>query len=257
MQSSTVLLKMCHGELEPVDHAIFADTGWEPQEVYDWLDEVLEPGAEAAGIGLHRVKEGDLRLDALSESHRFASMPLHVEHPEREGQATMIRRQCTREYKIAPVRRKIRELLGDGWRAKRVRMSFGISADEAVRMKGSRVGYIDHHYPLIFDQRMTRHDCVRWLEKHGYDSPPRSACIGCPFHSNAEWRRIRDEHPDQWQDAVDFDRAVREDGKHPNLDGDPYLHRQLVPLDQVDLRTPEDRGQTNLFGNECEGMCGV
>jgi hypothetical protein len=35
------------------------------------------------------------------------------------------------------------------------------------------------------------------------------------------------------------------------------MHAQRVPLDQVDLSTPEDHGQLNLFNNECEGMCGV
>ena len=38
VQSSTLALMIAHGELEPVDAAIFADTGWEPKKVYVWLD---------------------------------------------------------------------------------------------------------------------------------------------------------------------------------------------------------------------------
>lgn len=34
-----------------------------------------------------------------------------------------------------------------------------------------------------------------------------------------------------------------------------YLHRSLVPLEQVDLRTPADFGQVDAFQDECEGMC--
>jgi hypothetical protein len=30
-----------------------------------------------------------------------------------------------------------------------------------------------------------------------------------------------------------------------------------MPLDQADLSTPADRGQLDLWGNECDGMCGV
>jgi hypothetical protein len=30
-----------------------------------------------------------------------------------------------------------------------------------------------------------------------------------------------------------------------------------VPLDQADLSTAADRGQLDLWLNECEGMCGV
>jgi hypothetical protein len=44
--------------------------------------------------------------------------------------------------------------------------------------------------------------------------------------------------------------------------GEQYLHAARVPLDQVDLRTPEEAGQEVLdFGSgwrdECAGMCGV
>ncbi len=42
-----------------------------------------------------------------------------------------------------------------------------------------------------------------------------------------------------------------------NMHGLPYLHRSLVPLDQVDFSTDVERGQGLLWGNECEGMCGV
>jgi hypothetical protein len=40
----------------------------------------------------------------------------------------------------------------------------------------------------------------------------------------------------------------------PRLTSTPYLHADRVPLDQVQF--VEDR-QTELFTNECEGMCGV
>jgi hypothetical protein len=36
-----------------------------------------------------------------------------------------------------------------------------------------------------------------------------------------------------------------------------FVHRDRVPLTEVDLSTAEDRGQLDLFNNECEGMCGV
>lgn len=39
--------------------------------------------------------------------------------------------------------------------------------------------------------------------------------------------------------------------------GEVYLHRHAVPLDRADLSTAADHGQLDLWGNECEGMCGV
>ena len=39
VQSSTMALMAAKGEITPMpDAAIFADTGWEPKYVYDWLD---------------------------------------------------------------------------------------------------------------------------------------------------------------------------------------------------------------------------
>ena len=36
-----------------------------------------------------------------------------------------------------------------------------------------------------------------------------------------------------------------------------FVHRSRKPLAEVDFRTAEEAGQINMFGNECEGMCGV
>ena len=42
-----------------------------------------------------------------------------------------------------------------------------------------------------------------------------------------------------------------------SIDGMPFLHASLKPLDTVDFRSWEARGQADLFGNECLGMCGT
>lgn len=243
-----MLLMMCRGELEKADCAIFADTQWEPKAVYRWLDETLEPEAKIAGIPIYRVTAGDIRAEALDLSHNFISLPVYVKSPsgDREG---MARRQCTREYKIAPIRRKIRALMGGI--KEQAELVFGISRDEAHRMRESRVKYIRHSYPLVFDLEMRRGDCLRWLEERGL-SPPRSACIGCPFRMNTEWRKLKENSPEEWMNAVSFDHALR-NGRAPRLGGEAYLHQSLRPLDEVNLG--ED--QTDLWGNECEGVCGL
>lgn len=84
--------------------------------------------------------------------------------------------------------------------------------------------------------------------------PPRSACTFCPYHSNAEWRDLRDNQPEAWQDAIVVDGLVR---NQPKMHAQQFAHAQRIPLADVDLRTLEDHGQINMFNNECEGMCGV
>jgi hypothetical protein len=59
--------------------------------------------------------------------------------------------------------------------------------------------------------------------------------------------------------VVDFEKQLQDAAsKQETLNGIPYLHEACVPIGNVDLS--EKRGgyaQTSLFGNECEGMCGV
>jgi hypothetical protein len=280
VQSSALLLMSIRGELPKIDHAIFADTQWEPKDVYDHLA-WLESEAKSAGIPVHRVTRGNLRQDAIEfrqhrksvDGKRYASIPLFVQNPD--GSGGIIRRQCTSEYKIEPIERFIkRELLGimPKQRAPRtpvVEQWFGITVDEVHRLRDSRDRWKTNAYPFCFPEQFglpktyTRQSCILWLESNFPGRKvPRSACIGCPYHGNDEWRRMRDDDPESWRDAVEFDREIRVADASGQSDrkilvGLPFLHRDLVPLDQVDLRTDKDKGQNSLWGQECEGMCGV
>lgn len=236
VQSTVLALMACNGTLPGLDAAIFADTGWEPRRVYEHLDR-LAIELDHAGIPLHRVRRGDLRADAIDPEHRYASVPYFVRNPD--GTEGMGRRQCTSEYKLGPVRRKARELLGaappDFRHVPRGRVAktwIGFTVDEVHRIKSDHeVLYERKQYPLL-ELGMSRKDCDRWLRARGWTSVQKSACIGCPFHGNAQWRQLRDERPDEWADAVDFDRAIRKGGAHGlPLDGEAFLHRSRVPLD--------------------------
>lgn len=251
VQSSALLLMADAGEFgeaEKPDAAIFADTGWEPRGVYEHLERL----EEVIGIPIYRVSAGNLREDALEPGHAFASMPLYIK--DSGGSKHQLRRQCTREYKLAPIHRKLRKLLGAG-RPKpgSVELWLGISLDEATRMKPSRLKYITHRYPLI-ECAMTRNACLRYLASQGFEDVPKSACIGCPYMDNARWFDMRENRPEEWADAVDFDKQIR---NLRDRHGTAYLHRQAIPLEEI--RSEKDMGQLDfgLFDAECEGLCGV
>jgi hypothetical protein len=202
VQSSTLALMIAHGEIPMVNAAIFADTGWEPRKVYDWLD-WLE---KQLPFPVYRVASGNLRNDIIAATNNtgktFRSVPWHLLKPN--GETAMNSRQCTAEYKIKPVHRKLRELMGYASRkripANSCQMLMGISLDEVFRMKPSWHKWLVHQWPLI-DAGMARHDCLSWMERKGYPSPPKSSCIGCPFHDNDEWRNIKADS-EAWEDAV-------------------------------------------------------
>lgn len=269
VQSTTILLLVKEGELPPLDLAVFADTQWEPASVYrhlEWLKSV-------APCPLHVLTEGNIREDALNSwvrqapeggKGRFASLPLRT--LQENGNKGMIRRQCSREYKVDPIERFIRRevlKLRKGERAKindeaprhLLEQWIGFSTDEMKRVRMSRKPWVKMVHPLI-DLGMSRQNCIDWCANHGYPEPPKSACIGCPYHDNPSWERMKREDPVSWEDAVDFDRKIR---NIPGLDGGAYIHRSCRPLDEIDFRSDEERGQGLLFedGGCDSGMCGV
>lgn len=263
VQSSTLALMAAAGEVTPMPvAAIFADTQDEPDAVYSWL-EWLE---KKLPFPVHRVTAGKLSARALefrtSKQGRVytkTDIPFHT--LSASGDRGMVQnRACTADFKIIPILKKARELGGikRGQKSVGVIQWIGISLDEIYRMKPAREPWVKNIWPLV-SAGMKRHDCLRWMEARGYPVPPRSACIFCPFKSNHEWRILRDEDPAAFERAVAQAKASNESniGKGGLLKSTMYLHRSCVPLSDVDLSTDSEHGQGLLWGNECEGMCGV
>ena len=172
------------------------------------------------------------------------------------GKKGMINRICTADYKILPIRKKVLELIGHKKHGRfpvepKATVWIGISTDEAQRMKPSRYKFMKHMYPLI-DAGMTRLHCLEWIKKNNYPTPPRSSCIICPFHNDAEWANLTSS---EFEEACQFDEFIRDRGGG-HLSGQLYLHKSCKPLRDVDLTDPFVN-QLSMFGNECEGMCGV
>lgn len=266
VQSSTMALMAAHGEILPMPKAaIFADTQDEPESVYRWLD-WLE---KQLPFPVHRVtagklSEGALKVKTSAKGRRYSSVKIPLFTRNADGsEGKIVHRGCTRDFKIYPVHRAIRRIAGIRRGQKDIGCIewIGISLDEQVRMKLSRHPWLKHRWPLV-DMRLSRHDCLNWMLSKGYPKPPRSACVYCPFHSNAEWRRLRDEEPEAFNRAVEFERNLLQvQTVTDTLKARTFLHRSLVPLDKVDFSTDIERGQSawweEEFRDECEGMCGV
>ena len=158
-------------------------------------------------------------------------IPVYLKGRDGEGYG-IGRRQCTDNYNIRPIRRRMRGLLGLRPRQRvpagtTVELWLGISSGEAIRMKTSRDRWIANRYPLI-EAGMSRSDCAEWWAAR-YDRPlERSACVARPFQSRRRWVETKR----RW----------------------PELFAEAVALDEAELG--ED-GQREGFGNECKGHCGV
>lgn len=263
VQSSTLALMYATGELEPMPKAaIFADTQAEPQSVYKWLD-WLE---SQLPFPVHRVSKGSLQDNVLEmritkDGRRFSKtdIPLFTLNENTGSKGAVPNRSCTIDYKIRQINKFLRKdvPIKRGEKEPKCVSIIGISMDEIRRMKPSRDPWVLCRWPLI-EKRINRHRCITWMQERGYPTPPRSACVFCPYHSNAEWRRLQVEEPEEFQRAVQFEKDLQHaKAQSQNFRTKPFLHNSCKPLDEIDFRTDVERGQGLLWDDECEGMCGI
>jgi hypothetical protein len=252
VQSSTMALMATNGELKPMpEFAVFADTQHESKAVYKWLDYLKEQ----VSFPIYKVTAGDLEEATLKivtskngNNYTKSAIPAFI--IDKNKQKGLMLRQCTGDYKITPLNRFVRSLIGKN--AKGIQW-MGISIDEITRMKDAREKWKTNYFPLI-ENNISRYDCIKWMKTKGYPEPPRSACIFCPYHSNKEWLELKDNYPDEFTKAIEYEKKLKETMKQVyRFRGEPFLHNSLKNLEEVSF----ENDQMNLFENECEGLCGV
>ena len=195
LDSTTLLLLSEHGEVPRLDAAIFADTQSEPAYVY----ETLEWLTKASSIPIYRVTAGNLGDDILAiaaapqglSAGHYGQPPFYVKNAPNLAYATAVSggtlwRKCTQDYKIVPIRQKVRELLGLKSRGRvkesiRVEQWIGFTLDELGRTFCSDVQWITNVFPMILPRGMRRRDCERWLLTMAIRSPKRVAASFAPI----------------------------------------------------------------------------
>ena len=264
VQSTVLALMADRGDygLPRPDVAIFADTGWEPPEVYahlQWLKRELS--FEVVTVAAGNIRENLLK-GVRPNGKTYLGIPAYLTNPD--GSLAVARRLCTDDYKIRPIQHWLRKRLGlrRGRRAPKdvqVEMWLGISVDEAMRQKPSRDEWITRRYPLI-ELGFSRYQLLSWfMEKFPGRRLPRSSCVGCPYRSDVEWKWLKESDPDAFSEAVEVDDAMRGDPavwkSITAKGGSAYLHRSRKPLGEVDFG--DIRSYEDLVAEECEGLCGI
>lgn len=239
VQSWTLAAMSTLGEVDPVDYVINSDTTWERKSTYEfaakwgkWLTD--------RGVNLITVSNPERAAQVNDSGGVFIPAFTISQADDVHGQ---LRRQCTHDWKIIPIRRFLSDelkRLGIAKTPNTIDLWLGITTDEWQRAKDSDVKYITHRYPLL-DKKMSRGDCLNWLQAHGLPSPGKSSCTFCPYHSNVMWAELKRNNGPDWAQAVAVDKAIRD--KRP-----PYplfIHSARVPLSEA-VVIPEDHGATQL-----------
>ena len=248
IQSTAMYLMSSLGHIERADYAIFADPDAELPDTYNLWSKIKLWKQKNNGIPLIKKKKSlynDI-IKAYKNNTRVAKIPAHT------SSGGIMLRQCTGEYKIQIVIKEVRRLhkLKKHQRMKPTEMWLGISLDEIQRMKESQLYNVIYKYPLI-DKRLTRSDCISFLEQNNFFNVKKSSCTFCPYHNNKAWKEIKQNYPKEWSKAIKLDKVIR-NSKQFGIKDELFLHTSLKPLDKAYLQ--ED--QEELFMCE-EGYCGI
>lgn len=187
VQTTALSILNVRGEVGNVAHdLVFADTGGEHPETYDFIERHFRPWAEANGLHLHVVRHP--RENLYEEAWRRQMIP------------SINTRWCTQNQKVRLIYRWLRQ--NGATRREPADQQIGISADESHRaVDGWPRLYAKKRWPLC-EMRLTRADCHRIIAEAGLPDPPKSGCWYCPFQSRSSWHRLAVEHPDLLDRAV-------------------------------------------------------
>ena len=215
-----VFMRQRYPELE-IDY-FFTDTGKELPEVYEFLN----------------------RLEG------FLGRPIQQLNPDRDfdfwlrefGQflPSAQTRWCTRQLKLRPFRNWINPWLTAGHT---VYSYVAIRADE-----DSREGYSSTHERLMIkipfrEHNIDKEGVFEILEASGlglpkyYDWRSRSGCTFCFFQQKIEWVRLKEIHPQYFEEAKNYEKTALSHGS-------PFTWSQGEPL--TELEKPERIAQIKL-----------
>ena len=247
VQSWTLAAMAALGEIPMPDYAVHADTTHEMAGTYAHAEK-WTPWLEEHGVKVRTVQAPPSLVDIdewrkpYKENTNNALIPAHTVNLDtlEHGQ---ISRQCTAKWKIGPLRKFARSIIGKT-SPECVEMWMGISLDEWQRMRTSDAQYIKNVYPLV-DRRLNRSYCAAWLDEHGLDIPPKSACTFCPYHSKDTWKRMKQAGGVDWENAVTVDEVIRNNGKGDGIKFQLFIHSSGLPLEKA-VRIPEDYGATQM-----------
>lgn len=221
VQTVAMCVLVRSGRLPRPDHIVSADTGREIGSTWEYLDAHIRPLLAEIGLSVdvapHSLatvdlygKNGDLLIPAFTATGKLPTF-------------------CSTEWKARVVERHLRNIgvaSADQW--------IGFTTEERRRARPPATGPWRRIYPLLA-LMLTRSDCEDIIADAGLPVPRKSSCFMCPHRSNAEWREVRDHHPEQWVEAVRLDDDIRAADEFGAL----YLHRSLLPLPLADLDGPE------------------
>lgn len=231
--NSVALMILLIREGAPLDEVVFADTGGEVPETYEYLQTTQDY------LARHNIPfvvlSKRVGRDLYSTSWRRRVFP------------SAIWRWSTRDFKVLPILAHYRMIGGH------INQYLAIAYDEVERMRDSAAGYVTNIYPLI-DRKIKRSGCIEIIQQEGLPIPVKSGCYFCPFNSLERWKWLSIQHPDLYQKAIDLE----ENSKHypsQRLTDQVFRSRASVTLRELPTYFHRLDVLSSHQGSPCGGEC--
>jgi 3'-phosphoadenosine 5'-phosphosulfate sulfotransferase (PAPS reductase)/FAD synthetase len=227
-----VFVRQNHPELD-VDY-FFTDTGKELPEVYEFLGRL----------------EGFLGkpIARLNPRRDFDFWLREYNHFLPSAQT----RWCTRQLKLAPFEQWIKPMLAAG---DKVTTYVAIRSDEEYR-EGYTSKHVNLKVKLPFrDAGIDKRAVFDILESSGvgipkyYDWRSRSGCTFCFFQQKIEWVRLKERHPEAFEEAKQYEKNALEHGSPFTWTQGEPLHELEKPARVIQIVTDFERRKQRDLAN--------
>jgi len=180
--NSVAILVLAQQKKINLDLVVFADTGSEMPETYNYLKNVVLP----------YCKENNIEFVTVG------SPTMYEEYYSRKIIPYRMFRSCTDKYKIRPIRAYLKERYGND----NYDIIIGIDAGESHRAKTGAL------YPLI-ELNIDRDGCKKIISDAGLSVPIKSGCYFCPFQKSSDWKALYYNYPDLFKKSEDFEKNCK------------------------------------------------
>lgn len=213
LNSTAVLVRWYAEDLPRPGKILFADTGGERPETYDYVAMFSDWLAERGFPQIEVTRKGG-RPETLEQySHRIGMFP----------SLAYGTKGCSHKFKIEPQNREVNRwpAAKSAWASgSKVLKIIGYGYDEQRRINLAKIEDEKYFYRFPLNEwRMLREDCATAIRKAGLLPPPKSACFFCPASTKPEILALASASPDLMRRALALeDRAIAA-GKSRNVIG--------------------------------------
>jgi hypothetical protein len=189
VNSAAMLVGLHERRIVP-DAILFADTGGEKPETYEFID-LMRTWA---------VRNMDCGIVALANDGMYETLENECLKKHTLPSLVFGWRSCSDKYKLRPQQKYVKRAFPD----EEIRWAVGIDAGETHRRKG-----FDNCWHPLIEWGWDREACIGALKRNALPVPTKSACFFCPASTKSEVKHLAAVHPDLFKRAVEMEENTK------------------------------------------------